>query len=86
VTREPRAGDPAADPGQRRRAFRAFVRTHHPDVGGDPALFAAGLQAWRRHPKPAPSGVVFYRRRRGVAVLIGWWRDRRRRAGRRRVL
>jgi len=24
----------------RRRARREFIRTHHPDVGGDPAVFA----------------------------------------------
>jgi len=27
----------------RRRARREFIRTHHPDVGGDPAVFTAGL-------------------------------------------
>jgi hypothetical protein len=26
-----------------RSAFRAFVREHHPDRGGDPELFVAGL-------------------------------------------
>lgn len=26
-----------------RSAFRAFVREHHPDRGGDPAVFVAGL-------------------------------------------
>lgn len=31
---------------QRRAAFRAFVRAHHPDVGGDPAVFRAGLAAF----------------------------------------
>ncbi|WIV56635.1 hypothetical protein [Amycolatopsis nalaikhensis] len=30
-----------------RAAFRAFVRAHHPDVGGDPAEFAAGLARFR---------------------------------------
>jgi hypothetical protein len=34
-----------ADPA--RAALRAFVRTHHPDVGGDPAAFRAGLAAHR---------------------------------------
>ena len=32
---------------ERRRAFRAFVRAHHPDVGGDPAVFAATVAAYR---------------------------------------
>ncbi|MEV6642215.1 hypothetical protein [Amycolatopsis sp. NPDC051371] len=36
------AGDAAS-----RAAFRAFVRAHHPDVGGDPAQFAAGLARFR---------------------------------------
>lgn len=31
----------------RRSAVRAFVRTHHPDVGGDPQVFTAGLRRLR---------------------------------------
>lgn len=31
------------DDQQRRRARREFIRTRHPDRGGDPAAFAAGL-------------------------------------------
>lgn len=27
----------------RRRRRRQFIRTHHPDAGGDPAAFVAGL-------------------------------------------
>jgi hypothetical protein len=34
----------APDP---RAALRAFVRAHHPDVGGDPEAFRAGLAAHR---------------------------------------
>lgn len=30
-----------------RAAFRAFVREHHPDRGGDPAEFVAGLARLR---------------------------------------
>jgi hypothetical protein len=30
-----------------RAAFRAFVREHHPDRGGDPAVFVAGLARLR---------------------------------------
>jgi hypothetical protein len=50
--------DPAAR--ERRRAVRAWIRTHHPDVGGDPAVFAAGLAALRAGFPPdagAPSGT-----------------------------
>ena len=28
-----------------KRAFRAWVRAHHPDLGGDPEAFAEGLRA-----------------------------------------
>lgn len=28
---------------EERSAFRAFVRAHHPDRGGDPDVFVAGL-------------------------------------------
>jgi hypothetical protein len=40
-----------------RAQVRAFVRTHHPDVGGDPIAFREGLAALRaagRGPGPAP--------------------------------
>lgn len=30
-----------------RAAYRAFVRTHHPDRGGDPEFFIAGLARFR---------------------------------------
>lgn len=36
-------------------AFRAFVRDHHPDRGGDPEVFVAGLRRFRTesgHPSP----------------------------------
>ena len=42
-----------------RTEFRAFVRAHHPDRGGDPAVFVAGM-ATRGHParrEPAPTVV-----------------------------
>lgn len=35
-------------------AFRAFVREHHPDRGGDPEVFAAGLARFGRGATPAP--------------------------------
>lgn len=31
------------DQRSRRQARRQFIRTYHPDHGGDPAVFAAGL-------------------------------------------
>ncbi len=33
-------------PGER-TAYRAFVRTHHPDRGGDPDVFVEGLARFR---------------------------------------
>jgi hypothetical protein len=43
------------DPGAAERAaFRAFVREHHPDRGGDPVAFAEGLARFGRGPQPVP--------------------------------
>jgi len=80
-----------ADP-EERRAFRAFVRVSHPDVGGDPAAFAAGLAAFGRGAVPArrpsaccsPTGrdprfdapVIVVRRPRGLARAWAWARRR----------
>ena len=44
------AGDPRA-------ALRAFVRTHHPDVGGDPVAFREGLAQLRAALGPAAGGA-----------------------------
>jgi hypothetical protein len=44
------APDRAPDP---RAALRAFVRTHHPDVGGDPVAFREGLSQLRAALGPA---------------------------------
>ncbi|WP_409465446.1 hypothetical protein [Amycolatopsis sp. GA6-003] len=70
-------------------AYRRFVRTHHPDVGGDPDEFAAGLREFRRGPhhenaagaEPAPRGesLVFVRRSRAVPRLLAALAERRRR-------
>lgn len=35
---------------EQRSAVRAFVRRNHPDVGGDPEHFAAGLAELRARP------------------------------------
>jgi hypothetical protein len=42
---------------EQRAAFRAFVRAHHPDIGGDPETFRAGLAAFGLRPGEQP-GVV----------------------------
>jgi hypothetical protein len=51
VTPEPDAS--AAEQAGEQAAFRAFVREHHPDRGGDPAAFAAGLARFGRGPAAA---------------------------------
>ncbi|GAB3684031.1 hypothetical protein [Saccharopolyspora tripterygii] len=40
------------DPEARSR-YRAFVRAHHPDAGGDPEVFAAGLEHFRARARPS---------------------------------
>jgi hypothetical protein len=40
-------GDP-----DERAAFRAFVREHHPDRGGDPEVFVAGMARFRAAATP----------------------------------
>jgi len=43
---------------ERERAeFRAFVREHHPDRGGDPHVFVAGLARFRAAAEVAATGV-----------------------------
>ncbi|ODU01857.1 MAG: hypothetical protein ABS81_19530 [Pseudonocardia sp. SCN 72-86] len=37
---------------EERAAYRAFVRDNHPDRGGDPDAFVAGLAALRAGPEP----------------------------------
>ncbi len=55
---------------QRKTERRKFIRDHHPDRGGDPEAFIAGLRKWAG-PQP-PLGqppVVFHRRPRGTRRL-----------------
>ncbi|MGX7826735.1 hypothetical protein ACTG9Q_16745 [Actinokineospora sp. 24-640] len=69
-----------------RAEYREFVRRHHPDRGGDPAEFVAGLAALRarrdaRFDAPIvgadpPRGV------RGAAVRLRRWYRRRHRTPR----
>lgn len=63
--------------GDARRRLRTFVLAHHPDRGGDPEEFMAGLAALRsaRSAVTAERPVV-YRRRRGVAGWLGVGRPR----------
>jgi hypothetical protein len=72
VTSEPPPGD--------REAFRAWVRTHHPDAGGDPAQFAAGLKRWQSgRARPAPQATVTaFRSRHGLWRITRWWGKLRR--------
>jgi hypothetical protein len=75
---------PAPD---RRAAFRAFVREHHPDRGGDPAEFAAGMERFRSERgadvvpgsgdlpvAPVPADPLPFPVRVGVALIRTWRR------------
>jgi hypothetical protein len=76
---------------EQRAAFRAFVREHHPDRGGDPEVFRAGLARFAAAREPnvaadprgdAPIEVVGplpFPVRVGVALIRTWRRRRRRR-------
>jgi hypothetical protein len=46
------------DEQSRRQARREFIRTHHPDRGGDPDAFAAGLAAHDRLLPRAPAARI----------------------------
>ncbi|WP_018655824.1 hypothetical protein [Actinomadura flavalba] len=74
-----------------REAFRRWVREHHPDAGGDPAEFAAGLARWRGAELEgardgararARAGVVGVRRRSWPIEAGRRFFERRRRARR----
>jgi hypothetical protein len=74
---------------QKRREFRAWVRAHHPDRGGDAESFVAGLAAWRQRLGPsgqaaaARAEVTVFRTQHGLWRVRRWWRRHR---GTRRVL
>ena len=38
-----------------RRRRREFIRSHHPDAGGDPEAFRRGLRAWGHPTTGTPS-------------------------------
>ncbi len=65
-----------AEGDEQRRRFRAFALAHHPDRGGDPEEFMAGLAALRRGRAAADDIPSVYRRRRGVAGWLGLGRPR----------
>ena len=46
------------DEQSRRRARREYIRTHHPDRGGDPGAFTAGLAAYDRGIPRAPAAQI----------------------------
>jgi curved DNA-binding protein CbpA len=78
---------------EERAAYRAFVRENHPDRGGDPEEFVAGLARFREAEPPvddttadprydAPVEVVHplpFPVRVGVALIRTWHRRRNQR-------
>jgi hypothetical protein len=75
-----------------RRARRAWIAANHPDRGGDPEAFHAGLAAWAQlqHRAVGPQVRITVYRRRGLRAaarraahrLVGVRRARRRRQAR----
>ncbi|OZM80141.1 hypothetical protein [Pseudonocardia sp. MH-G8] len=73
---------------QERAAYRAFVRENHPDRGGDPDVFVAGLARFgQTGAPPAPDDPRFdapvevvrplpFPVRVGVALIRTWHRRR----------
>lgn len=68
---------PGASPQEVAAAFRRHALRHHPDRGGDPARFQAGVDAYERltgsaHPVSRHrADVVFHRRgRAGIPALL----------------
>jgi hypothetical protein len=74
---------------EERAAYRAFVRENHPDRGGDPEVFVAGLARFQEAEPPAddprfdaPVEVVRtmpFPVRVGVALIRTWHRRRNQR-------
>ncbi|WP_420122435.1 hypothetical protein [Nakamurella sp.] len=59
-----------------RAARRAYIRDHHPDRGGDPDEFVAGLRRWDGGRRTPPGEPIVIRRSRRRRLLL-WWRRRR---------
>ena len=71
--------EPGATPAEVSAAFRRFALQNHPDRGGDPEHFRAGVDAYRcllaaagrSVPRRSGADVVFHRRARpGVGSLV----------------
>ncbi|PXY28205.1 hypothetical protein [Prauserella muralis] len=77
------AGGRDAEPRARRAEFRAYVRAHHPDAGGDADAFVAGLARFAERGRRssvadrADAPVVFVSRPGALTRLVRWWRRRR---------
>jgi hypothetical protein len=72
-----------AMPARDRREFRAWVRAHHPDAGGDPAEFAAGLAQGRHQQQlqwPGRRDITVFRSRHSWWPIARWRRRRSRQA------
>jgi hypothetical protein len=54
------------------RRRRQFVREHHPDLGGDPETFIAGMRAFEAEQAPWTSAatVVVIKREKWLARLV----------------
>lgn len=67
-----------------RAAYRRWVREHHPDVGGDPQEFAAGLARLRagrnEHSDPYDAPVSFVGDRQRLRAALSRLRRRFRRS------
>lgn len=64
--------------------YRRFVRANHPDFGGDPEVFAAGVRRFHQT-SPTHGDIVVVRQRRGLPRLVAVLAARRRRRRRTRV-
>ncbi len=55
---------------EQRAAYRAFIRDHHPDRGGDPEYFVAGLARLRAGPAASPEATQSDRARYDAPIEI----------------
>jgi hypothetical protein len=71
-----------AEQAELRAQWREFVRDHHPDRGGDPDVFAAGVKAYREGRRPlaaateAEHHLTTHRSPHGLGHLTRWARRR----------
>jgi hypothetical protein len=64
------SGVDPADARAEKAAYRAFVRANHPDVGGDPAAFAAGIERFRSAARDTTTGKPEPDRYDGPVVFV----------------